>query len=88
MMHINEEGFPHNVDPEIVSAEEAPIGDEEIVMGVVIEGRLGRILIRVVVCVAKVSAGYGGVWREGTCGVAAHRHDTISRRPIMTAHAP
>jgi len=38
MMHINEEGFPLNVDPEIVSAEEAPMGDKEIVMGVVIEG--------------------------------------------------
>ncbi len=31
-------GFPLNVDPEIVSAEDVEIGDEDMVMGVVING--------------------------------------------------
>ncbi len=33
-----EEGFPLNVNPEHVSAKDAPLGDNELVMGVVIQG--------------------------------------------------
>ena len=36
---LSEEGFPLNVDPEIVAASEAEIGDDDIVMGVVINGQ-------------------------------------------------
>ena len=35
---LHEEGFPLNVDPQIVTADEADIGDDDIVMGVVING--------------------------------------------------
>jgi len=35
---LREEGFPLNSDPTIVPADEAPIGDEDMVMGVVING--------------------------------------------------
>lgn len=35
---MREEGFPLNVEPEIVPAGEAPIGDDDIVMGIVING--------------------------------------------------
>ena len=35
---LNDDGFPLNVDPEIVAASEAEIGDEDMVMGVVING--------------------------------------------------
>ena len=35
---LSEEGFPLNVDPKIVTADEADIGDDDIVMGVVING--------------------------------------------------
>lgn len=35
---LRDEGFPLNVNPEIVSAEEAELGDDDIVMGVVING--------------------------------------------------
>ena len=35
---LREEGFPLNVDPEIVPADQASIGDDDIVMGVVING--------------------------------------------------
>ena len=38
MMHINERGYPLNVNPEIVSAGDTPMADEDIVMGVVIGG--------------------------------------------------
>ena len=33
--HIREEGFPLNVNPEIVSAEDAPLEDGDMVMGVI-----------------------------------------------------
>ncbi len=36
--HLNEEGFPLNVNPEVVSAEDAPLGDGDIVVGIVIAG--------------------------------------------------
>lgn len=36
--HLRDDGFPLNVDPEIVSADEAPIGDDDIVMGIVVNG--------------------------------------------------
>lgn len=36
--HLNEDGFALNVDPEIVEAGDAPMGEEDIVMGVVIGG--------------------------------------------------
>lgn len=36
--HLNEEGYPLNVNPEVVSAEDAPLGDGDIVMGVVVAG--------------------------------------------------
>ena len=36
--HLNEDGFPLNVDPTIVSAEDAEIGEGDMVMGVVING--------------------------------------------------
>ena len=36
---LRDEGFPLNVDPEIVPADQAPIGDDDIVMGVVINGQ-------------------------------------------------
>ena len=36
--HLTEEGFPLNVDPEIVSAGDVDIADDDIIMGVVIEG--------------------------------------------------
>ena len=36
--HLNDEGFPLNVNPEVVSAEDAPLGDGDIVMGVVVAG--------------------------------------------------
>ena len=38
--HIREEGFPLNVDPEIVSAEEAPLEDGDMVMGIVHNGEV------------------------------------------------
>lgn len=37
-VHLNEEGYPLNLNPEHVSAAEAPIGDPDMVMGVVING--------------------------------------------------
>ncbi len=37
-VHLEEEGFPLNVNPEHVSAAEAPIGGGDMVMGVVING--------------------------------------------------
>ena len=36
--HLREGGFPLNVDPKIISAADAEIGDEDMVMGVVING--------------------------------------------------
>ena len=36
---LNEEGFPLNVNPEVVSASDADIGDDDIVLGVVIRGQ-------------------------------------------------
>ena len=36
--HLDENGFPLNVDPKIVSASEAGIGASDMVMGVVIGG--------------------------------------------------
>ena len=36
--HLTPGGYPLNVDPEIVAADEVDIGDEDIVMGVVING--------------------------------------------------
>ncbi len=36
--HLNEEGFPLNVNPEVVSGEDAPLGDGDIVLGIVIAG--------------------------------------------------
>ena len=36
---LHEEGFPLNVDPEIVSADDAEIGDDDIVLGVVRNGQ-------------------------------------------------
>lgn len=36
--HLREGGFPLNVEPEIVSAHEADIADDDMVMGVVIHG--------------------------------------------------
>jgi hypothetical protein len=36
--HLNDEGFPLNVDPEVVAAEDAPLGDGDIIMGIVIAG--------------------------------------------------
>jgi hypothetical protein len=36
--YLREEGFPLNVDPEIVPASEAPIEDDDMVLGVVING--------------------------------------------------
>jgi hypothetical protein len=35
---LRDEGFPLNVDPEIVTAGDAPLDDDDIVMGVVING--------------------------------------------------
>ncbi len=35
---MREEGFPLNVEPEIVPADQAPIGDDDIVMGIVVNG--------------------------------------------------
>jgi hypothetical protein len=35
---LKEEGFPLNVDPEIVPASEAPLEEGDMVLGVVIEG--------------------------------------------------
>lgn len=35
---LRAEGFPLNLDPEIVPASEAPIGDDDIVMGIVYNG--------------------------------------------------
>ncbi len=35
---LREEGFPLNIDPKIVSADEAPIEDGDIVMGIVHNG--------------------------------------------------
>lgn len=34
--HLNDEGFPLNVDPKIVSADDVELGDDDLVMGVVI----------------------------------------------------
>lgn len=36
--HLRKGGFPLNVDPEIVAADNVEIGDEDMVMGVVING--------------------------------------------------
>ncbi len=36
--HLTEGGYPLNVDPEIVTADQVDFGDEDIVMGVVING--------------------------------------------------
>ena len=36
--HLNEEGFPLNVNPEIVSADEPGLDDADMVMGAVING--------------------------------------------------
>ncbi|GMR24424.1 MAG: hypothetical protein BMS9Abin37_2969 [Acidobacteriota bacterium] len=36
--HLTEGGYPLNVDPEIVSVDEVDFGDEDIVMGIVING--------------------------------------------------
>ena len=36
--HLTEGGYPLNVDPEIVTAEQVDFGDEDIVMGIVING--------------------------------------------------
>ena len=36
---MDEGGFPLNVNPEIISAGEAPIGDGDMVMGVVLNGQ-------------------------------------------------
>ncbi len=36
--HLTEGGYPLNVDPEIVKADEVDFGDEDIVMGIVING--------------------------------------------------
>lgn len=38
MTVINEEGFPLNVNPEIVAPDRAELGDDDMVMGVVING--------------------------------------------------
>ncbi len=38
MTTVKEQGFPLNVDPKIVGAAEAALGDGDMVMGVVIEG--------------------------------------------------
>jgi len=38
--HIREEGFPLNVNPEIVSAEDAPLEDGDMVMGVIHNGEV------------------------------------------------
>ena len=35
---LREEGFPLNLDPEIVSAEDAGLGDDDIVVGIVLNG--------------------------------------------------
>ena len=35
---LRDSGFPMNLEPEIVSASDADIGDDDIVMGVVING--------------------------------------------------
>jgi len=35
---LREEGFPLNLDPVIVTASEAPIGDDDMVMGIVHNG--------------------------------------------------
>ncbi len=35
---LNEEGFPMNVAPEVVPADEAELGEGDLVMGVVING--------------------------------------------------
>ena len=36
--HLTDEGFPLNVDPEIVAAADADIGDGDLVMGIVLNG--------------------------------------------------
>lgn len=41
---LRDEGFPLNVDPEIVPADQAPLGDDDIVMGVVIDGQARKAL--------------------------------------------
>jgi hypothetical protein len=38
MMHINEKGYPLNVNPEIAGVDNTPMADEDIVMGIVIQG--------------------------------------------------
>lgn len=39
MSGYRDAGFPLNVDPEIISAAEAELGDDDLVMGIVIEGQ-------------------------------------------------
>jgi len=36
--HLTEGGYPLNIDPEIVEADEIDFGDEDIVMGIVVNG--------------------------------------------------